>query len=83
MDKLDNQEEGFRTSDIKFAAFLKAAKVPFLDVVDDGTRKVFVFETGAGIRDLRKQYFSRQPDTLASLTLFDEFDALKILTHMD
>lgn len=73
----------FKTSDIKFAAFLKAAGVPFLDCLseDGGQRKVFVFENGPGLRDLRKQFFGRMPDKLASLSLFNEYDALKSLTY--
>ena len=72
----------FKTSDIKFAAFLKAAGVVFIDCVDDtdGRRKVFLFEEGPGLRDLRKQFFARKPDSLASLDLFNEYDALKSLT---
>lgn len=74
--------EKFKTSDIKFAAFLKAAAVPFLGVEDDdgGRRKVFLFENIEGLRGLRQQFFSRQPDSLATLTVFNEYDALKSYT---
>jgi len=77
------EKEPFKTSDIKFAAFLKAAAVPFLgveDAEDGGRRKVFQFENTDGLRELRHQFFSRRPDSLASLTLFDEYDALKAYT---
>lgn len=74
-------EGQFKTSDIKFAAFLKAAGVPFLDCVDGGQRKVFLFENVPGLRDLRKQFFGRAPDKLASLSLFNEYDALKSLVY--
>lgn len=76
-------DEQFKTSDIKFAAFLKAAGVPFIDCVKEnggGGRKVFLFENTPGLRDLRKQFFARQPDSLSSLSLFNEYDALKSLT---
>ncbi len=74
--------EAFKTSDIKFAAFLKAAAVPFLGCEDaDGGRKVFLFENIEGLRGLRQQFFSRQPDSLATLTVFNEYDALKSYTY--
>ena len=73
----------FKTSDIKFAAFLKAAAVPFLGCDDSpgGKRKVFLFENVEGLRQLRQQFFSRTPDSLATLTVFNEFDALKSFTY--
>lgn len=76
-------DQTFKTSDIKFAAFLKAAAVPFLGVEnaeEGGRRKVFLFENTEGLRELRHQFFSRKPDSLASLSLFDEYDALKAYT---
>ncbi len=77
------KSEAFKTSDIKFAAFLKAAAVPFLGCEDDdgGRRKVFLFENIEGLRQLRQQFFSRQPDSLATLTVFNEYDALKSYTY--
>ena len=82
----DEKDNAFKTSDIKFAAFLKAAAVPFLgcegDSGDrDGRRKVFLFENVDGLRELRQQFFSRQPDSLATLTVFNEYDALKSYTY--
>jgi hypothetical protein len=74
----------FGTSDLKFASFLKAAQVPFIDCVDspDGSRKKFLFEAVAGMRDLKAMYYGRRVDSLAALTLFDEFEALKAMTFM-
>jgi|APSaa5957512535_1039671.scaffolds.fasta_scaffold678421_2 hypothetical protein len=79
----NTDDKHFKTADIKFAAFLKAAQVPFVDCVDEdgGKRKVFLFEVTPGLRPLRRQFFARQPDSLASLTLFNEYDALKSLIY--
>lgn len=77
-------DKHFKTSDIKFAAFLKAAGVQFIDCVSEegnASRKVFLFEYVPGLRLLRAQFFGSQPDSLASLSLFNEYDALKSLTY--
>lgn len=75
-------DKHFKTASLKFAAFLKAAGVPFVDCVpaDEG-RKEFLFEPGPGLRDLRRQFYSRQSDSLASLLLFEEYEALRALVH--
>lgn len=74
--------EEFHTSDIKFSAFLKASGVEFLRCFSQGPRKVFVFVNVPELEDLRNDYFARKPSPFSALTLFDEFDALKSLTHM-
>lgn len=75
-------DEGFRTADLYFAAFLKVAGVPFLDCEQEGPRCVFVFENGEGIRDLKRAFFSRAPTKIAALSYADEVQALKAMTHM-
>lgn len=75
--------EKFQTSDTKLAAFLKAAGVPFLECVNLGPRHAFVFERVEGIRALKNQFFARVPDSLASLSLFNEYDALMALLHTE
>lgn len=72
----------FRTSDLYFAAFLKVAGVPYLDCENEGTRCIFVFENGDGIRDLKRTFFGRAPVKIAALTYADEIQALKSLTHI-
>ena len=52
----------YLTADLYFAAFLRVAGIPFLDVIKDGdgARFHFVFEDKgpAIMRDLRRQYFA-------------------------
>ncbi len=53
-------KEFYRTSDLYFAAFLRVAGVPFVDVERDGNRAHFLFEDqGAGaMREYRRQFFA-------------------------
>lgn len=74
----------FRTSDLYFAAFLKAAGVPFMGTLRAEGRVHFLFEKTEGeenIRDLKQSYFARVPTKLAALTYADEVRNLKSLTH--
>ena len=52
--------EGFRTSDIYFAAYLLMAEVPMLGTEQDGRRTIFVFEDQGKIamRSLKNGYYS-------------------------
>jgi hypothetical protein len=71
----------YRTADLYFAAFLKAAGVPFLDTERDGDRTQFVFEKTDNIRDLKTGFFTRTAK-LSAMSYADEIKALKALTHM-
>ena len=50
----------YKTSDLYFAAFLRVAGVPFIDVEREGTRAHFLFEDQgpAIMREFRRQYFA-------------------------
>lgn len=71
----------YRTADLYFAAYLKAAGVPFLDTEKDGDRTQFVFEKVEHIRDLKTGFFTRTAK-LSAMSYADEIKALKALTHM-
>ncbi len=77
--------DGFRTSDLYFAAFLKTAGVPLLGTERDGRRVVFIFDFPVGdpygIRDLKHSYFARVPLKIAPLTFAQEVQALKALVY--
>lgn len=72
----------YRTSDLYYAAFLKTAAVPFVDCVREGDRCVFLFEKTEGIRELKREFFSRTKVKISALTYADEIQALKALTHL-
>lgn len=71
----------YRTADLYFAAFLKAAGVPFLDTEREGDRTQFVFEKVDNIRDLKTGFFTRSAK-VSAMSYADEIKALKALTHM-
>ena len=77
----DFQDASYRTADLYFAAYLKAAGVPFLDTERDGDRTLFVFEKVENIRDLKTGFFTRTAK-LAAMSYADEIKALKAMTHM-
>ncbi len=56
----DGTPEGYRTSDIYYAAYLKVAGAELVDTVREGRRVFFVFEDQGPIamRQLKQQYFS-------------------------
>lgn len=73
----------YKTADLYYAAYLKAAAVPFVGTEQDSKerRTLFVFERVPNIRDLKAQYFTRRAK-VSALTYADEIKALKTLTHM-
>ena len=71
----------FKTADLYFAAFLKAAGVPFLETKREGDRTNFVFERQENIRDLKNGFFTRTAK-VSAMSYADEIKALKALTHM-
>jgi hypothetical protein len=74
----DNQ---YRTSDLYYAAYLKVAGVPLVDVVREKGRVIFLFERSDGIRDLKLQYFNRTSKVVA-LGYAEEIRNMKTLTHI-
>lgn len=79
-----SNDQSYKTADLYYAAYLKAAAVEFLGTEQDTRerRTLFVFEKVPNIRDLKAQYFTRRAKVPA-LTYADEIKALKTLTHMD
>lgn len=73
--------ELYKTSDLYFAAFLKAAGLDLLtsEVLDK--KVLFVFERVDLIKDLKREYFNRTA-RVPALTFVDEIRSLKALTHM-
>lgn len=80
------QNDGnYKTADLYFSAYLKAAAVEFLHTEPDPKdpkRTNFVFVRPENIRDLKAQYFTRRAK-VSALTYADEIKALKTLTHME
>ena len=81
MANLPYTDNRYRTADLYYAAFLKAAGVPFLETEREGERVTFVFEKVEGIRDLKNGFFTRTAK-LAAMSYADEIKALKALTHL-
>jgi hypothetical protein len=71
----------FRTSDLYFAAYLKAVGVPFHEAVRVKSKTYFVFENLENLRDLKNAYFSGEAK-VSALTLTNEVRNLKRLCHM-
>ena len=78
----EEKKEGYRTSDLYYAAYLKVAGVRMLGTERDGGRVYFVFDEGESVnlRDLRDQYYNRT-SKVAALSYADEIKVCKALTH--
>lgn len=76
-----SEENQYRTSDLYFSAYLKAAGVAFLTTERDGRKVVFVFERTDSLKDLKREYFNRSAKVTA-LTFVDEIRSLKSLTYI-
>jgi hypothetical protein len=71
---------GYRTSDLYYAAYLKVAGVALLETTREGGRVYFIFEHSDSLSDLKQQYFNRT-SKVAALSYADEIKAMKALTH--
>lgn len=74
------QTNGYRTSDLYYAAYLKVAGVLLQETVREGGRVYFVFDNMDTISDLKKQFFN-PTSKVPALTYADEIKAMKALTH--
>jgi len=81
-DRPDEKGNGYRTSDLYYAAYLKVAGVNLLGTKREGGRVFFLFEDGEGLRDLKQQYYNRS-SKVPALTYADEIKVMKALTHDD
>jgi len=71
----------YRTSDLYFAAYLKAIDVPFLEAARSGSKTYFVFENVDELREHKNNYFSGRGE-VSALTLTNEIRNLKRLCHL-
>lgn len=72
----------YKTSDLYYAAYLKVAGVEFLGTEREGSRVIFIFEASEGLRDLKRDFFTRTA-RVPALSYADEIKAMKSLTFMD
>lgn len=72
----------FRTSDLYFAAYLRVAEVPFLEVEHEEGRGFFVFEAKdpTVMRELKRQYFSGT-SKVGALSFVQAIRHFKLLLH--
>jgi len=73
--------DDFRTSDLYFAAYLKATEVTFVEAARSGSKVYFVFEHPGDIRDRKNAYFSGRGE-VSALALTNEVRNLKRLCHL-
>jgi len=77
----EEQTNGYRTSDLYYAAYLRVAGVKMSGTHRDGGRVYFLFdEEGVDMRELRDQYYNRT-SKVAALSYADEIKVCKHLTH--
>lgn len=69
-----------KTTDLYYAAYLKAAGVPFYDTDRYEGRVTFLFEDVDGLDEIRRSYYNRT-GKIAALTFVDEFKALRSLIY--
>lgn len=77
---MTQKTDGYETSDLYYAAYLKVAGVMLEETVRRGGRVYFVFESQPTIKELKQQYFNRT-SKVAALSYADEIKAMKALTH--
>jgi len=71
----------YKTSDLYFSAYLKAAGVRFVGTEKEGNKVFFIFEKTDMIRDLKREYFNRTA-RIPALSFVDEIRSMKSLTYM-
>lgn len=74
----------YKTSDLYFAAFLKVARVPFVDTEWEDKRMYFIFEDQGQdvMRNLKKEYFSDKAKVNA-MSFVQAIKLMKNLTHQE
>jgi len=72
----------YTTRDLYYAAFLKAAGVPFKDTRKKSDHTVFVFERTDTLSEMKTGYYSRSLK-VAALTYADEIKVLKTMIHQE
>lgn len=74
-------QKDYRTSDLYFAAFLKAKGVPFLGSSKVGRKTYFTFDNVDQMKALKDGYFAGT-ETVSALQHANEIRTLKRLCHM-
>lgn len=74
-------KKDFRTCDLYFAAYLKAADVPFTGSSKVGRKTYFIFDNTVGMRNYRDAYFSGDAQ-VSALRHANEIKNLKRLCHI-
>jgi len=79
---MTDEKNGYRSSDLYYAAYLKVAGVKLTGTQRDGGRVYFLFGEAdeTAMRELRNQYYNRT-SKVAALTYADEIKVMKALTH--
>lgn len=80
---MNKNENGFRTSDLYFAAYLQVAGVQMLKTDRNGSGKVtFIFDTSiANIEELKAAWFN-QSGKVSALPYANAIKSLKSICHM-
>ena len=75
-------EDGYHTTDMYYAAYLKVANVEFRGTMREGKRVFFLFDNSdlEGMKQLRTEYFNRK-SRVAALAYAEEIKVMKQLTH--
>lgn len=72
--------QDYRTTDLYFAAYLKATGLEFEGVHRSSGKVYFIFDYPEDLKELKKLYFGRTGQ-VSALTYADELQALKTLTY--
>jgi hypothetical protein len=84
-----NEQSKLSTSDLYFAAYLKAKSCQIIDVEKDGAKITFVFDISDSkltIEELKHGYFNNDHDekySVVAIAFADAIRALKTLCHLD
>ena len=81
MEQETQKNTGYRTSDLYFAAYLRAMNVPFTETQREGKRVYFVFSKIPELRSMKKSYFNGTSN-VGALRFANEIRNMKSLTHV-
>lgn len=78
---LNLENRDYRTSDLYFAAFLKASDCKMIRTERDKGRMYFIFEKTEFMSDLRLEFFNGEAK-ISALRYADSIRALKSICHI-
>jgi hypothetical protein len=75
-------EDGYHTTDMYYAAYLKVANVDFRGTMREGKRVYFLFDNSDQdmMKQLRNEFFNRK-SRVPALSYAEEIKVMKQLTH--